>query len=121
MTTMQTASLFKTPEGAASYLAAYNNTLALWPVPHEALDVQTSFGTTHINTAGPPELPPLILLHGFGVCSTQWFPNVAPLSQHFQAYAPDVLSQMGLSVAKRHLKTRQDCANWLVEVLDALK
>jgi hypothetical protein len=68
---MQNDSLFKTPEGAAKYRAAYNATLSLWPVPHEALDIQTSFGTTHINTAGSPELPPLILLHGFGVCSTQ--------------------------------------------------
>ncbi len=117
---MQTESLFKTPEGAARYLAAYNATLALWPVPHQALDVQTGFGLTHINTAGSPELPPLILLHGFGVCSTQWFPNIAPLSRCFRVYAPDVLGQMGLSVATRRLKTRQDCAAWLIEVLDAL-
>ena len=117
---MLAESLFKTPEGAAQYLAAYNTTLALWPVPHEALDVKTSFGTTHINTAGSPELPPLILLHGFGVCSTQWYPNIEPLSRYFHVYALDVLSQMGLSVATNRLKTRQDCAAWLTEVLDAL-
>lgn len=117
---MLAESLFKTPEGAAEYLAAYNTTLGLWPIPHEAIDVKTSFGITHINTAGSPELPPLILLHGFGVCSTQWYANVEPLSQHFRIYAPDVLSQMGLSVASRPLKTRQDYAAWLTEVLDAL-
>jgi pimeloyl-ACP methyl ester carboxylesterase len=90
------------------------------PVPHQALDVKTSFGVTHINTAGSPELPPLMLLHGFGVCSTQWYPNIAPLSRQFRVYAPDVLSQMGLSVAAGRLKTRHDCAAWLIEVLDAL-
>jgi pimeloyl-ACP methyl ester carboxylesterase len=117
---MQSETLFKTPEAAARYLAAYNAMLALWPVPHEALDVKTSFGTTHINTAGSPELPPLLLLHGFGVCSTQWYANIAPLSRYFRVYAPDVLNQMGLSVATRRLKTRQDCATWLIELLDAL-
>jgi pimeloyl-ACP methyl ester carboxylesterase len=118
---MLAESSFKTPEGAARYLAAYNATLALWPVPHQSLDVETSFGTTHINAAGSPEMPPLILLHGFGVCSTQWYPNVEPLSRHFRVYALDELNQMGLSVAAKRLKTREDCANWLTEVLDALK
>jgi pimeloyl-ACP methyl ester carboxylesterase len=118
--TMSPASLFKTPEGAEKYHTAYDSVLALWPVPHQALDVETSFGKTHINTAGSPELPPLILLHGFGVCSTQWYSNVGPLSRYFQVYAPDVLSQMGLSAATRRLKTRQDCAAWLTEVLDTL-
>jgi pimeloyl-ACP methyl ester carboxylesterase len=117
---MSPASLFKTPEGADKYHAAYDAVLALWPVPHQALDVQTSFGMTHINTAGSPELPPLILLHGFGVCSTQWYSNIAPLSRYFRVYAPDVLSQMGLSVATRRPKTRQNYAAWLTEVLDAL-
>src|SRR5215813_2086478 len=98
---MLAESLFKTPEGAASYMAAYNATLSLWPVAHQSLDVKTSFGTTHINAAGSPELPPLILLHGFGVCSTQWYPNIEPLSRHFRVYALDVLSQFGLSVATR--------------------
>jgi pimeloyl-ACP methyl ester carboxylesterase len=117
---MLAESLFKTPEGAAEYLAAYNTTLGLWPVPHQALDIKTSFGLTHINMAGSPDSPPLILLHGFGVCSTQWYANVEPLSRYFRVYAPDVLSQMGLSAASRPLKTRQDYAAWLTEVLDAL-
>lgn len=117
---MVARALFKTPEGADHYLAAYNTTLGLWPVPHEAMDVEISFGTTHINAAGSSELPPLILLHGFGVCSTQWYANVEALSRHFRIYAPDVLSQMGLSMATRPLKTPQDCATWLIEVLDGL-
>src|SRR5262245_38485722 len=113
-------SLFKTHEGAAQYMAAYNAVLALWPVPHQTLDVQTRFGTTHINSAGSQDLPPLLLIHGFGVCSTQWYPNVAPLSRHFQVFAPDVPGQMGLSVASQRLRNRQDCANWLIDLLEAL-
>jgi pimeloyl-ACP methyl ester carboxylesterase len=118
---MSDQSTFKTPEGAAAYLAAYNAVLAHWSVPHQALDVPTSFGTTHLNVAGAPDLPPLILLHGAALCSIQWYANVGTLSQHFRIYAPDLVNQMGLSVSTRPLKTPQDCAAWLIEVMDALK
>ena len=90
---MSNATLFKTPEGANKYLAAYDATLALWPVPHQALEVTTSFGTTHINVAGSTDLPPLLLIHGFGASSTQWYSNVAPLSRYFRVYMPDVIDQ----------------------------
>jgi pimeloyl-ACP methyl ester carboxylesterase len=112
---------FKTPTGADKYLAAYDATLELWPVPHEELDVPTSFGTTHINVAGSKDLPPLLLIHGFGFSSTQWHPNVAPLSSRFRVYMPDVIDQMGRSVPTRPLQTRQNYTAWLVEVLDSLQ
>lgn len=113
-------SRFKTPEGAARFLAAYDTTLALWPVPHDALDVTTGFGATHINVAGSPDLPPLVLIHGGQISSPVWFPNIEPLSRHFRVYAPDVVDQMGRSAPARKLKTRRDCSDWLTEVLDAL-
>jgi pimeloyl-ACP methyl ester carboxylesterase len=118
---MSSASRFKTPEGAAKFLAAYDATLALWPVTHEAMDVTTSFGTTHINVVGPPHLPPLVLIHGAQFSSPVWYPNIGPLSRHFRVYALDVIDQMGCSVPARRLKTPQDCSDWLTELLDALK
>jgi pimeloyl-ACP methyl ester carboxylesterase len=117
---MSYKSLFKTPEGADKYLAAYTATLALWPTPPEAIEVTTSFGTTHINAAGSTDSPPLILLHGFAMSSTQWYPNVVPLSRHFRVYALDVINQMGRSVPTRRIQTPEDCTAWLIEVLDAL-
>ena len=118
---MAATALFKTQAGAEQYQAAYDATLALWPVPHQPLDVTTDFGTTHLNLAGAADLPPLILLHGFGVSSTIWYPNVAPLSRYFHIYALDVINQMGLGVPTRRLGSRQDCAAWLSEVLQALQ
>jgi len=118
---MTTISAFKTPDGEAQYRAAYGATLAKWPVPHESLDVPTRYGTVHLNVAGNPDLPPLVLIHGFAVSSTQWYPNIGPLSQNFRIYALDVINQMGLSVSTHRIKTRQDCADWLIELLDALK
>jgi pimeloyl-ACP methyl ester carboxylesterase len=117
---MSDQSVFKSPEAEAKFLAAYDATLALWPVPHEALEVTTSFGTTHINVAGSPDLPPLVLIHGGQISSPMWYPNIEPLSRHFRVYAPDVVDQMGRSVPARKLKTPQDCSDWLTEVLDAL-
>ena len=118
---MSYASRFKTPEKAEAYLAAYKATLALWPVPSQTHEVTTSFGLTHLNVAGSADLPPLILLHGFGVSSTQWYPNIGPLSRYFRVYAPDMIGHIGLSVATRPLQTPQDCATWLIELLDGLK
>src|SRR5262245_1846167 len=117
---MSAVARFRTQEGADNFFAAYDATLALWPVPHEAVDVKTSFGTTHVNVAGSPDLPPLLLLHGSQISSPVWYPNVEPLSRHFRVYAPDVVDQMGRSVPTRKLKTRRDCSDWLTEVLDAL-
>jgi pimeloyl-ACP methyl ester carboxylesterase len=117
---MSYADRFRTPEDAERYRAAYEATLALWPVPHEAMDVETSYGTTHINVAGSPDAPPLILISGAQISSTVWYPNVGPLSRHFRVYALDVVDQTGLSVPIRKLKTPQDSAGWLAELLDCL-
>ena len=107
---MSSSSVFKSPQGEARYLAAYDATLALWPVPHQALDVETSFGTTHINTAGAADLPPLLLIHGVGLSSTQWYSNVAALSRYFRIYALDTIGQVGRSVRTHPPMTRAEYA-----------
>ncbi len=117
---MSYISRFRSPEAAQKYLAAYETTLGLWPVPHEDLEVETRFGITHINCAGSPESPPLVLIHGAQTSSTIWYPNVQELSRQFRVYAPDVVDQSGKSVPTRKLLNRQDCAEWLCDVLDAL-
>lgn len=118
---MTYADRFKNPEAAAQYSAAYQTTLDLWPVAHDALDVKTRFGITHINAAGSADASPLVLIHGAQTSSTVWYPNVQALSQHFRVYAPDVIDQSGKSVPTRKLLNPQDCADWLTDVLDGLK
>lgn len=49
-----------------------------------------------------------------------WYANVKALSHHFRVYAPDVIDQSGKSMPTRKLSNRQDCADWLGDVLDAL-
>jgi pimeloyl-ACP methyl ester carboxylesterase len=112
--------IFITPEGRAQYLAAYEDMFSLWKVPHDAIEVKTGYGSTHINVSGPVDGDPLVLLHAAGLSSTVWFANVAALSTRRRVYAVDVIGDAGKSVADRLLDKRADYAKWLKEVFDEL-
>jgi len=114
-------SMFKTPEGQARYLAAYDATLALWPVPVESVDVPTRFGNTHVNACGPEGAPPLLLLHAFAISSTMWYPNVAELSRSYRIYALDTIGDKGKSVSTRPILPPLDFVTWLSDVFDELR
>jgi len=86
-------SIFKTPDLEKQYMDFYETVLSLWNLPHQALDVTTRFGTTHINAAGSVESPAMVLFPGFGANSTMWFPNIAVLSSRFRVYAVDTNGQ----------------------------
>ena len=112
--------IFATPEGRAKYMAAYEAMFDLWKVPHESIDVKTSYGKTHINVSGPEDGYPLILLHAAGLTSTVWFANIAELSAHHRVYAVDTIGDAGKSVPDRLLTKRADYAHWLREVFEGL-
>lgn len=114
-------SMFRTPAGQARYFAAYDATLALWPVPVEACDVPTRFGRTHVLACGPRDAPPLVLLPGQAISATMWYPNIGRLSQAHRVYAPDIIGDMGKSVCERRLAQPADFAEWLTDLLDGLQ
>jgi pimeloyl-ACP methyl ester carboxylesterase len=113
------SSIFKTPELERQFMQTYEAVLGLWEVPHEALDIPTSFGLTHINTAGARDGPAMVLLPGFGANSTMWFPNIATLSIAFRCYAVDTNGQPGKSLPDQKLTT-SNSADWLDELMDGL-
>jgi pimeloyl-ACP methyl ester carboxylesterase len=113
--------MFRTPAGQARYFAAYEASLALWPVPVESFDVPTRFGSTHLHACGPASAPPLVLLHGQAISSTMWYPNIAALSQAFRVYAPDTLGDLGKSVSTRPVKEPAEFSDWLSDVFDGLQ
>lgn len=117
---MSHPSPFRTPEGEARFLGAYDAALRSWPVPCEELDVPTRFGRTHVVAAGPADGPPLVLLHGYMATSVMWGPNVADLTARCRVYAVDVIGQPGKSVPGEPIREIGDYAAWLTDTLDGL-
>jgi pimeloyl-ACP methyl ester carboxylesterase len=111
---------FKSPEGEAEFMAAYEATMRLWPVPYESMNITGRYGRTHLVVSGPKDAPTLVLLHMFFTSLTQWAANIADLSRDYRVYAIDVTGQPTKSIPSQPLKSRQDCVTWLSELLDAL-
>jgi pimeloyl-ACP methyl ester carboxylesterase len=119
---MTHTSAFKTPEGEAAYLGAYDAAMRLWPVPHEEIEIPTRFGTTHVVTSGPKDAPPLVLLHGYMANLTMWSPNIADFSKDYRVYAIDVMGQAGKSIPDpdEPIRDAADLVGWLSATLDGL-
>ncbi|MGW7817929.1 alpha/beta fold hydrolase [Streptomyces puniciscabiei] len=105
------------------FRVAYERVLAKWPPEREALTVATPFGDTRVNSCGPRDAPPLVLLPGGGgETSVSWYAQVAELARIRRVYAVDVIGAPGLSVraGDRHPRAVADLAVWLDAVLDGL-
>lgn len=113
-------SSFTSSKGEAEYVSAYDAVLKLWPVPFEEYDIMTCFGTTHVIESGPKGSPSLLVLHATGTSSTMWFPNIVALSSAYRVYFVDIIGEPGKSRQSRLLRDREDCANWLCEVMQGL-
>jgi pimeloyl-ACP methyl ester carboxylesterase len=114
-------SAFKTTEGEAKFLAAYDREMKLWPVPYQELDVRSRFGTTHVVICGPKTAPPLVLLHGYMATLTMWWPNIAAFSKDYRVYAIDVMGQPSKSRPDEPIGSAADFVSWLSATLDALQ
>jgi pimeloyl-ACP methyl ester carboxylesterase len=122
MNEMTQTTAFKTPEGEAAYLAAYETVMKLWPVPYEEIEIPTRFGMTHVVISGPKDAPPLVLLHGQCGTLTMWAPNVADFSKDYRVYAIDVMGQPGKSIPDpdEPIRDAADFVTWLSATLDGL-
>jgi len=67
---------------------------SLSPVPVEETDVETSFGTTHVLTAGDLSKPPLVALHGLMISSTMWLPILPALTRTHQVRMLDAVGDL---------------------------
>ncbi|MFE6662329.1 alpha/beta fold hydrolase [Streptomyces sp. NPDC057697] len=106
----------------ASFLTAYDEVLATaWPAGTTHSRITTPYGTTHVNSCGPADAPPLVLLPGGGATSTVWSAQVAHLGRTHRVHAVDLIGDPGRSVAgERPLRTARDLTSWLDGVLDGL-
>jgi len=119
---MTNTSTFKTLQGEAEFLAAYEAAMKLWPVPYEEIDIPTRFGMTHVAIVGPEDAPPLVLLHGNFGTLTMWSLNIADFSKDYRVYAIDVMGQPSKSIPdpNKPIQDTADFNTWLGETLDGL-
>lgn len=114
-------SLFKDKKDEQKYIAAYNKTMKLWPVPYEEKDIQTTFGTAHVIISGPTQGEPMVLLHGMDASSTMWYPNIKDFAKKYRVYAIDYLTEPGKSIPNSDKFSTDDIVPWYNQVFDALK
>jgi pimeloyl-ACP methyl ester carboxylesterase len=117
---MKMKSIFKNEEGRLALMQFYDGMLSFWPVAHIEQDIDTRFGSTHVVTAGDPDLPPCVLLHGAASNAVTWIADVLPLSQHFHVIAPDLPGEVGKSAPFRPSWKDNSYARWLEDVLNVL-
>ena len=117
---MSHMSAFKTPEGEAAYLAAYNAAMKLWPVSYEEIEIPSRFGKTHVVASGPKDAPPLVLLHGYWATLTMWTLNIADFSKDYRVYAIDIMGQPSKSFPDEPIRNAADYVAWLTATLDGL-
>jgi pimeloyl-ACP methyl ester carboxylesterase len=117
---MQRPSAFKSEEARAAYCRLYDEAIGLAEVPVEESAVETSFGTTHVLTAGDPTKPPLVALHGMSTSSTMWLPLLPALTASHQVRMLDTVGDVSKSVATGVLSSPARVVDWIDEALDRL-
>ena len=117
---MSRQSAFKTPEGEAAFIAAYDDAMKHWPVPYEERDIPTRFGLTHVVVSGPRDAAPLVLLHGYMATLTMWVPNISDFTKDHRVYAIDVMGQPGKSIPDEPIRNDADYVAWLNATLNGL-
>jgi pimeloyl-ACP methyl ester carboxylesterase len=112
--------IYASAEGARAIEQRYRVVLEQWPVPSEQLTIPTREGGTFVVACGPPDAPPVVLLHGAGANSAMWLGDVASWSRHFRVYAVDMIGEPGLSAPSRPPLASEAYALWLDDVLRGL-
>jgi pimeloyl-ACP methyl ester carboxylesterase len=116
--------VFRSPEGEAQFVQAYDAILKHWPVAYEDHFIPTRYGDTHVISSGPIDASPLILLHPAGGGAVIWVRNIHPLSQHYRVYAVDTISESNKSILTHPISfrhQRQDFIDWMIDLLEGLK
>lgn len=98
------------------YIKAYDETLKLWDVPFEEIDLATDYGTAHVIISGPKTGEPLVLFHGTDASSTMWLPNIKAFSKEYRVYAIDFPLEAGKSASNRPQLTNKQTVLFYNEI-----
>ena len=89
-------------------------------MPHQELDLETSFGATRVRRSGHGTATPLVMVHPTTGSSLGWYPIIHHLCHDRAVYTPDTIGTCGRSVQAAPVTSAQDLAMWLGEVVDTL-
>lgn len=112
---------YRSKKAAYNIIRTYDLLLKEWNVETEELQLETSFGSTHVIAAGDKDAKPLILFHGVGDDSAlMWIYNARALAEHFRIYAVDTIGGPGKSkIGEKYNKEYDDVA-WIEEIMGLL-
>jgi pimeloyl-ACP methyl ester carboxylesterase len=113
--------LYRSQEGYAEVMAAYQASLGRLLVPFEERMLPTRLGETHVLVTGPEQGKAVVLLHGWNTNAGGWWPQINALAHRYRLYAPDSIGQAGRSAPTRPSTRGPAYGEWLVDVLDALE
>ncbi|MEM6263258.1 MAG: alpha/beta hydrolase [Bacteroidota bacterium] len=114
-------SFFKSEPGKKEVIDLYDQKLAELNIEYKTLELDTSFGKTHVIVTGDAENPPLILVHGSNGCAPialECYPN---LSSTYQVFAVDVPAQPNKSEGIRPSMKDDSYGRWMNEVMGILE
>jgi pimeloyl-ACP methyl ester carboxylesterase len=111
---------FRDDAARQRFAAVYRECLAVLPPVDETLDVATGFGTVRVYRFAGPAGRPVMLLPGRNACTPMWAPNLPGLLSRRTVFAVDLLGEPGMSVQRTPIRSADDQAQWLREVLDGV-
>jgi pimeloyl-ACP methyl ester carboxylesterase len=114
-------SVFRSDEARAAYCQLYDAALAAAPMPVTESDVETTFGRTHVLTAGDPSKPQLVAIHPLAFSSTLWLPLLPTLAANRRVTMIDAVGDVSKSIASNSITKAGHIAAWLDETLQALE
>jgi pimeloyl-ACP methyl ester carboxylesterase len=103
-----------------AYWQAYDESLALWPIPYTTTFVDTPQGRTHVISSGDAAGAAVVLLHAASLSAVQWYLQASELGANHRLLAVDIVGDIGRSSQTAPMHSRGDAAAWLSAVLDAL-
>lgn len=112
--------IYRSTDGRAAVLRWYDAQLAALPPAVDAVYIETPAGQTHVVAAGPPEAPPVIVLHGMNMNAAMMGEAVRALSGAFRVFAIDIIGMPGKSAGTRPSRRGDGYPRWLEAVMQGL-
>lgn len=113
---------YKSEQGKRLIMDSYDELLASWETEFHELDIDTTYGRTHLILAGDHSNEPLLLFHGTADNSAMmWIYNIKELCKSFYIIAVDAVGGSGKSEPNEAYFTSFNQVTWIDEILAALK